>query len=112
LRKVQTKVTIDRILVALEEPSDERLVDDGDRLRGLVVGGREMAAPNELHAEVLEVVRADTVPRRAGLLVGLRLRVARHQHELAPVVRQRVVEREAGSLYSWQTGNPLFHAAI
>src|SRR5213078_3448862 len=43
------------------------------------------------HAEILQVVRADAIPRRAGVLTGLRRRMAGDENQLAPVVRQRVV---------------------
>ena len=44
LRQVEAEVLTERILVALEEALHERLVDDRDVLRRLVVGGRECAA--------------------------------------------------------------------
>ena len=103
---------IERILVALEEAPDERFVHDRDGLRRLVVGGGEVAAADELHAEVLEVVRADAIPRRAGLLAGLRRRMAGDEHELAPVVGERVVEREPGALHAGQAIEPLLDVAI
>ena len=67
LGQVEAEVLIERILVALEEALDERFVDDGDGLAGLVVGGGEVTPAHERHAEVLQVVRADAIPRRAGL---------------------------------------------
>ena len=63
---------IERILVALEEAADERFVHDRDVLCRLVVGGGEVTSANELHAQVLKVVRADAIPRRAGLFARLR----------------------------------------
>ena len=62
LRQIETEVTIERVLVALEEAADERFVHDGDQLRRAVVGGREVAAANELHSEVLEIVRTHAIP--------------------------------------------------
>ena len=64
-RQVEAEVLVERILVALEEALDERFVDDGDRRRRLVVGRRERAPAHQRHAEVLQVVRADAIPRRA-----------------------------------------------
>jgi hypothetical protein len=87
-------VLADRILVALEEALGERLVDDRDRRRRFVVRLRECAPARHRHAEVLQVVRAHTIPRCAGVLAGLRRRMAGDENQLAPVVRQWVVERE------------------
>ena len=65
LRLVEAEVLADRILVALEEALDERLVDDRDRRGRFVVRLRERAPARHRHAEVLQVVRADAIPRRA-----------------------------------------------
>ena len=48
LRQVEAEVLIERILLRLEKALDERFVDDGDVLRGLVVGGGEVSAADEL----------------------------------------------------------------
>ena len=84
----------DRILVALEEALDERLVDDRDRRGRFVVRLRERAPARHRRAEVLQVVRAHAIPRRARVVAGLRRRMAGDENQLAPVVRQRVVESE------------------
>ena len=97
-RKVEAEVLADRILAALEELLHERLVDDGDVLRRLVVGGGEEPSFQGHGTEVLQVVRADAIPRRAGAVAGARQRMPLDEHPLAPVVGQRVIEREAGPL--------------
>ena len=61
-----------------------------------------MTAADQPHAEVLKIVRADAIPRRAGLFARLRRWMAGDQHQLAPVVGQRVVEREPGALHARQ----------
>jgi len=63
LGQIGTEVLIDRIFAALEKAADERFVHDRNVLRPLIVGGREVASANELHAEILQVVRAHAVPR-------------------------------------------------
>ncbi len=100
LGQVQPEVLIERILVGLEEVLHECLVHDGHVLGRLVVGGGEVAAAHQLHAELLQVVRAHAVPRRTGLLAGGGQRLAGNQDALAPVVGERVVEREPGALHA------------
>ena len=61
-RQIQTEVLIERILIGLEEPFDERLVDDRDRRGGFVVGLAEHAPAQKGDAKVLEIVGAHPVP--------------------------------------------------
>ena len=70
------------------------------------------APADDRHAEVLQVVRADAVPRRAGLLAGLRRRMPGHEDQLAPVVGERVVERESRLLDAGEAVEPLLELAI
>src|SRR4029450_6262358 len=102
LRKIQSEMLIERIFTVLEEPSNERLIYDRDLFRSLVVRRRKVASANERHPEILKVVGANTIPRRTSLLARLRQRMTRNQHELAPVVGERVVECKPCSLHSWE----------
>jgi hypothetical protein len=109
---VETEVLADRILVALEEALDERLVDDRDRRGRFVVRLRERASARHGGAEVLQVVRAHANPRRAGVVAGLRRRMTGDHDHLAPVVRQRVVEREVRRLHAGNAVQPVFQSAV
>src|SRR6185436_8476586 len=110
--KVDSEVAIDRIFSGREELPHECLVDDGDVLRQLVVAVCEVAAANELHAEVLEVMRTDAVPRRADVRARRGWRLAGDEHGFAPVVRQRVVECETGASHTGDTREPRFDVAV
>ena len=96
--EVQPEVLIDGILVRLEEAAHEGFVHHRHVLGRLVVGGGKVAAAHELDAEVLQVVRAHAIPRRSRLLARRRLRLAGNEDALAPIVGQRVVERERRAL--------------
>ena len=112
LRQVQPEVLVERIFLGLEKALHERLVYHGHVLGGLVVGLGEVAAAYQLDAQVLQVVGANAVPRRACLLARRRRRPAGHEHALAPVVRERVVEREPSALHARDTRETRFHVAI
>jgi hypothetical protein len=112
LGQVEAEVLVERILVALEEALDERLVDDRDILAVVVVGAVEVPASHQSDPQVLEIVRADPIPGRAGLLSRLRRRMSRHEHELAPVVGQRVVQRQTCAPYAREACEPLLDDAI
>ena len=62
---------IDGIFVILEEAFDERLIHDGDRSGGFIVGRGEIATTDHGNAEILQIVGADAIPRRTGLLVSV-----------------------------------------
>src|SRR5262249_859158 len=99
--------------VALEETLDEGFVHDGDQLALLVVGGCEGAAANDRHPEILDVVRADAIPRGARLAAShLGRRMAGDENELAPVVREGVVKGQPRALHSWQTIQPFFESSV
>src|SRR4029453_11802828 len=99
---------IERILSRREELANERLVDHGHVLARLVVGVGEMTAAYELHSKLPQVVGGDAIPRRAGLRARRRWRLARDENALAPVVRQRVVERESRRLHAGNAGESRF----
>ena len=63
LGEVQPEAAIDRILSGRKEAPHERFVHHGDVLGSLVVALCEVASANELDAQILEVARADAVPR-------------------------------------------------
>jgi hypothetical protein len=94
LRLVEAEVLADRILVALEEAlANASLTIATGAVVSLSASVNARPARHR-HAEVLQVVRAHAIPRRAGVLAGLRRRMAGDENQLAPVVGQRVVERE------------------
>ena len=62
LGQIHAEVLPERILTVLEEALDERLVDDGDGFRRVVVGCGERASAQHRRAEVLQIVRADAIP--------------------------------------------------
>ncbi len=97
---------------ALEEPLHERLVDDRHGRGVLVVGLGEHAAAHQRDAQVLEVVRAHAIPRRARLFVHLGLGMSFDQNQLAPIVGERVVERQPGAADARQPIEALLEAPI
>ena len=103
---------IDGVLAGLKEALDERLVDNRHRLAGFVVRPGEGAAAHDLHAEVLHIVGAHAVPRRARFLVQLGRRMACNQDQLAPVVSERVVKRESAALDAGQAVEPILDRAV
>ena len=84
----------------------------GDRRGGFVVRRGERPPPQHRHPEVLKVVGAYAVPRRARLLVQLRRGMPGHQNQLAPVVGERVVQGEARSLHAGQAIQPILELAV
>ena len=103
---------IDGVFAGLEEALYECFVDDRHRRRLLVVGRGEGPAAYHADAEVLQIVRADAVPRRARFLAHLRCRMSGNDNQLTPVVGERVVEREAGSADPGQPVEPLLELSV
>ena len=101
-----------RIGAVAEEAADERLVDDRDVLRPARVARVQVPAAHQLHAEVLEIGGADAIPRGAGRLAGLRRRLPRDQHALAPVVGERVVEGQPAAAHAGQPLHAILDVAI
>ena len=54
----------------------------------------------------------DAVPRRAGLLARRRRRLAGDEDPFAPVVGERVVERQPGALHAGNAGQPALQVAV
>ena len=112
LRQVEAEALVERIFAVLEESANERFVHDRHMLGRLVVGLGEMTAARELDPEKLEVVGADAIPRRASLLAGLRRRMPGHQDEFAPVVGERIVERESSAANTREPVEPFLQGSI
>ncbi len=110
--QVETEVVAERLLVALEEALHERFIHDRDVFRGLVVRRREGAPANDRHAEVLQVIGAHAIPGCASALAHLERGMSFDHHELAPVVGERIVERESGALHAGQRVEPRLDRAV
>src|SRR5258708_2974044 len=108
----QPKVLGQRIFVALEKALHERLVHDRYGRRGFVVRCRKRPSAQNRHAPVLQIVCAYPVPRCARFFVKLGWRMTRHHNQFAPVVGQRDIHRQPGSLNAWQATELLFQLAI
>ena len=67
----KSEVMIDGIFVIFEEAFDEGLIHHGDRRGGFIVCRGEIAATDQGNTEILQIVGADAIPRRSGLLVEL-----------------------------------------
>src|SRR6185369_16099907 len=65
--EIETEMLVDGILVTLEKAFDEGFIDDGDVFGGIAIDKREVASLHQAHAEILQVVRADAIPGRAGI---------------------------------------------
>src|SRR6187402_1620381 len=103
---------IERFFTVLEEATDERFVDDCDLFRSLIVGCCKVPSPNERHTEILEIVGAYAIPRRARLFAWLRRRAPSNENELAPVIGERVIEGKPGTLDPWEPIQALLDIAI
>ena len=96
----------------LEEAAHERFVHHGHVLRRLVVGGGEVAPSDEFDAELLQVVRAHAIPRRAGLFARCRQRLAGNQDAFAPIVGQRIVEGQPRAPDTRNAREPFLDVAV
>ena len=112
LREIEAEALGQGILARLEEALHEGLVHDRHKLGGLVVGLAERASPEEGHTEVLEIAGAHAVPGGAAFFAHFRRGMARHVNHFAPVVGQRVVERQTRSPYARQAIEAFFELAV
>jgi len=109
---VETEVLLDGIFIGFEETLDESFVDEGDGSGGFIVGVGEVTATDELHAEILEILGADAVPRSAALFIEFCGRMAGHKDEFAPVFGEGIVHGQAGSFDAGNMVEFVLQAAI
>ena len=112
LRQIQAEVLPQGIFVAAEESLGERFVDDRDGRGGFVVATVKIPSADQFHTEVLQVLSAHPVPGGARGLVQLRCGMAGDEDEFAPIVGERVVQRQTRSGHAGKTIESVFNIPV
>src|SRR5215469_4705302 len=94
-RQSHAEVTIERIFAIFKKSLHESFIHNRDIRRGLIISFGEIAASPKWLVKQLQIIRAQAYPRRFRVLVELSRRMALDHDHLAPVVGERVIEREA-----------------